>query len=295
MLQAQQPPAPHFWPSDPFDFIDDSEKESGLSIIISPVQMAAILRGLSIEPTEADTGWFMTRAFGALEIVGGALEYVAAGALIITPEPTMLTKVTGWLLAFDGADNVNTGLHDLWTGDPHNTMSYRAVRAAAEGMGLSPDTADKVGVAVEIAVPLGIAAKWAALRIISIRNGWINVAVEDDAGGHIIERHVRRDEIYLKRRLAEKPRMQAASTFTTRTDAEKFISQAMQANAQQIQQWAASSGRTLTLKYSAGQSIGWVLPRATMTMQRTSEMVVVLRRATSGNRVYFVLTAYPTL
>lgn len=297
MLQAQQPPAPHFWPSDPFDLTDAPDKESGLSVIISPMQLAAILRGLSIEATETDTGRFMTRAFGALEIIGGAVEFVAAGALIITPEPTMASKIGGWVLAFDGADNVNTGLHDLWTGNPHNTLSYRAVRAAAESLGLSPESADKVGVAVEIAVPLGIAAKWAALRIISIRNGWINVAAEDDAGGHIIRRHVRRDEIYLKQRLAEKPRMKAASTFTTRLQAERFISEAMRSNASAIQQWAvtAKAGDRLPLTYDAGQAVGWILPRATMAMQQTNRMIVLLERVTSGPKVYFIVTAYPKL
>ncbi|MDE1145016.1 MAG: hypothetical protein PW843_00135 [Azospirillaceae bacterium] len=297
MQQAQAGQSGQWWPVDPYDLTDDQEKESGLSIILSPIQLAAILKGLSIEATETDTGRFLTRAFGALEIIGGAVEFVAAGALIITPEPTMVTKVGGVVLAFDGVDNVNTGLHDLWTGNPHNTLSYRVVRAAAESLGLSPEAADTVGVAVEIAVPLGIAAKWAALRIISIRNGWISVAAEDGAGGHIIERHVRRDEIYLKQRLAEKPRMKAASTFTTRLQAERFISEAMRTNASVIQQWAttAKAGDRLPLTYDAGQAVGWILPRATMAMQQTNRMIVLLERVTSGPKVYFIVTAYPKL
>ncbi|MDE1148628.1 MAG: hypothetical protein PW843_18760 [Azospirillaceae bacterium] len=298
MQQAQTVQGAQWWSAAPYDLADDQEKESGLSIILSPVQLAAILKGMSIEATETDTGRFMTRAFGALEIVGGAIEFVAAGALLITPEPTMATKVGGVVLAFDGADNVNTGLHDLWTGNPHNTLSYRAVRAAAESLGLSPESADKVGVAVEIAVPLGIAAKWAALRIISIRNGWFNLAVEDAAGGHTILKHISKDERYLRQRLIDEPGIPAAGTFTTRFEAEKFISQAVQANSQRIQQWAAAGTKgKLAFTHQAGQTVGWVIPRASGVMTRTSEVLVVLRRVTPAgtSKTYYILTAYPSI
>lgn len=289
--------ASHPWPGSTYDYLrDDGPQESGLTVIISPVQLAAMLNGLSIEATETDTGRFLTRAFGALQIIGGALEFAAAGTLLVTPEPTMLSKLGGYALALDGADNVKTGIDELWSGEAHSTLSYRVVRAAAEGIGLSPDGADKVGVAVEIAVPLGIAAKWAALRIISIRNGWISVAAEDGAGGHIILKHVRKDERYLRQRLIDEPGIPAASTFSTRLEAERFISEAMRVNAGKIQQWAASGkGGRLRFRYDAGQPVGWTLPRATGMMRPSgNELLVVLERVTvPGNKTYFVLTAYP--
>ncbi|TWB42591.1 RNase A-like domain-containing protein [Nitrospirillum pindoramense] len=275
--------------------VTTAQDDDGLSIILSPVQLSAILQGLSITSGETDTGHFMTRAFGALEIVSGAIEFMGASFLMVTPEPTMLTKVGGTAMALDAVDNVSTGLKKLWTGREYSTLTYQGAAAAARALGCDPDTADEVGLAVEIAVPVSIAAKWAALRIISIRNGWISVAVEDDAGGHIAERHVRKEEAYLRQRLVNEPTIPGAGTFVTRSEAEKFISEAMKANAPKIQQWATTNSRVLRLKYDAGQSVGWVIPRVTGTMSRTSKMIVVLRRATTGNKVYFILTAYPSV
>ncbi|MDE1150494.1 MAG: hypothetical protein PW843_28430 [Azospirillaceae bacterium] len=269
--------------------------DGGLNIVLSPVQLSAVLQGLSITSTETDTGHFMTRAFGALEVVGGAIEFMGASFLIVTPEPTMLTKVGGTVMAFDAVDNVSTGIKKLWTGRDYSTLTYQGAAAAARALGCDPETADEVGLAVEIAVPVGLAAKWAALRVISIRNGWISVAVEDKAGGHIIERHVRKEEAYLRQRLINEPTIPGAGTFITRLEAEKFISQVMKANAPKIQQWASTSSKTLRLKYDAGQSVGWVIPRAAGTMQHTSKIIVVLRRATSGPKVYFIITAYPSV
>ena len=63
--------------------------EEGLSIALSPVQLAAILTNSSI--SEGET--FSNRLWGGVGVVGGLLEMGLAGGMCLLPEPTTLSKV----------------------------------------------------------------------------------------------------------------------------------------------------------------------------------------------------------
>ncbi len=66
----------------------DSE---GLQVVLTPVQLAALLEGEDFE----GEGTLSNRLWGAAALAGGAIELIGAAALLLTPEPTMVTKIAG--------------------------------------------------------------------------------------------------------------------------------------------------------------------------------------------------------
>ena len=276
--------------------VDATDSDDGLSIVLSPVQLAAVMQGQSISLAEGTTGNFLSRIFGGLEMVGGAIELVGAAGLLLAPEPTAVTKVGGVALGANGADNAVTGAIELWTGRATSTLTERAAAAAARSLGCDPDTAGKVGLAVDIAVPLVTAFGLGAARAMAIRGGTIDLAAEEAAGGHTIAKHVGKDEAFLRNRLATE-RVVAAGTFRRLKDAEKFVSRAVAANSKQIENWANSSRaiRGFQFEYDAKEVVGTVIPRSTGTLQKSTKIVVVLRKTIVGKKIYFILTAFPSL
>jgi hypothetical protein len=264
-----------------------------LEIVLSPMQLAAVLEGTDLNEAETRANRF----YGALQMVGGALELVGAAALLLVPEPTMVTKVAGGVLTVHGSDTAAAGLHQLISGRPQTTLTFQAAEAAARAMGMDPSGAIKVGMAVDIGVPL-VAGFAGAARVAAIRRGTINLLSEEAQGGHTIARHVARTEAQLQARLAAQPGIKAASTFVTIEDAEKAVSAVLKANRAAIKTWASTAkiganSPAFTLDF--GKTIGQGVVRATGAMTPMSKAIVVLRKVSQGNRVFFVLTSYPAL
>lgn len=265
-------------------------EEDGLEIVLTPLQFAAILENDSIEES---SNW-TNRFWGAATVVGGALEIAGGAVLLLTPEPTTITKIAGGALAVHGADTASTGVMQVISGRTYTTLTSQAVAAAAEALGADPQTAGNVGFAVDVAVPL-IAGFAGAARAIAIRRGAISLAAEEAAGGHTIARHVGRTEAQLRARLAQQPNIPAASTFKTLQEAERAVAAALRANKDAIKVWAktANPGQTKAFAYDAGRVIGQGVVRSTGQMTNMTKMVVVVRKVITENRVYFVLTSYP--
>ncbi len=267
--------------------------EDGLQIVLTPVQLSALLRGEPIPPPETASNHLFTRLIGGAELIGGALELIGSAGLFLAPEPTMVTKAGGVVLGANGLDNAGTGLYQLWTGHPRKTLTQQGATAAARLLGADPGTANTVGIVVDIAVPLVVAGGLGAARALSIRSGLIDLAAEEAAGGHTIARHVAKSDAYLLNRLATES-IPAAGTFATLGDAERAVSDAIRANQVAITQWAASGAqRVLPLTYQAGRDIGTVIVRGATAPRAAQVVRVVLRRTTVARKVYFVLTAYP--
>ena len=270
------------------------DTDDGLTVVLSPVQLAAVMQGGTISQADTLNGRLVSRMFGALQMVGGAIELVGSAGLFLAPEPTALTKAGGVALGANGADNVAAGAFELWTGRSHSTLTERAARAAARSLGCDPDTAETAGIVVDIAVPMIATAGIGAARAVAIRTGTIDLLAEEAAGGHTIAQHVGKDEKFLRNRLATERGIKGAGTFNTLKDAEKFVSRAIRANAIQIQTWASSANpKRLPLIYDAREVVGVVIPRSTGALQKTSKIRIVLDRTTLGRKIYFVLTAYP--
>jgi hypothetical protein len=263
----------------------------GVFIILSPVQLAAVLEGQTVSDTETRTN----RLWGAVTLLGGAIELVGAAALLLAPEPTMVTKVAGGALAVHGSDTVSTGMRQIWTGRPQTTLTAEAAAAACRSLGCDPDTAGKVGTAVDILVPLAAAAGVGAARLIAVRAGTIDLMAEETAGGHTIAKHIGKTEAELRLRLTQEPRITAASSFRNLTEAEQFVSQAIQRNSVAIKGWAqtARAGDARAFVYNVGKAVGQGVVRSTGKMQTMTSLTVVLRKTQIANKIYFVLTAYP--
>ncbi len=249
----------------------------------------------------------MNRIWGGMELLCGALELAGASALLLTPEPTMLTKAGGGILMVHGSDTVSTGFRQLWSGEPEKTLTSQAATSLARDFGASASQAELVGQVVDTAVPLFAATLVAAERIAAVRTGRIvlkdagakpgvDLAEEEAAGGHTIERHIGKTEAELRARLAAEPGIPAATSFTTIHEAEEVISEALRANDASIRTWAYSGGQNkFAFSYSASGPVGYGVVRDSGVMMQMSKVRIVLRQTNIAGKVYFILTAYPQL
>lgn len=155
--------------------------EEGLRVVLSPVQLAAVLQGEHVGAHEI----LVNRLWGGAKIIGGALELIGSGALFLTPELTMLTKAGGVALGAHGTDTLVAGARQVWTGDQQKTLTQQAGEGIARELGATPEQAERTGVIVDVAVPILVATVAAAVRIASIRAGRIVLADEEALGGHM--------------------------------------------------------------------------------------------------------------
>lgn len=80
--------------------------DDGIKIVISPVQLAAVLTDSSV--TDGET--LSNRLYGGLGLVMGTLELAGASALCMVPEPTGLTKAACVVIGAHSMDSINTAV-----------------------------------------------------------------------------------------------------------------------------------------------------------------------------------------
>ena len=270
----------------------------GISVVLSPTQLTAILSGVTLGPDETSAN----RMWGGLKLVAGSLEMVGAAALLVAPEPTMVTKVSGWGLAAHGSDTLSAGLWQVWTGKQQRTLTEQSAAELALRLGADSATAQGVGTAVDIAVPFALSAAVGAARIISVRFGRLSL-LEHEAeagarvGGHTILKHVGKTEAELRARLAAEPNTRTASTFKTLAIAERTLYQAVKANRSAIEGWAirARPGDKQAFFYTAKDVVGYTLNRAHPTWQEARRIRFVLKMESYKGKLYYILTAFPQL
>jgi hypothetical protein len=117
------------------------------------------------------------------------------------------------------------------------------------------------------------------------------LTVSENAGGHLLARHVGQTEAQLGARLSAQPGIPAASTFVTRAEAEAAAAGALDANAAQVSSWvnAGASGRQVL---NAPFSGGMVLQRGAAAAGPGTGVRFVLQSNGSGG--YYILTGFPT-
>lgn len=109
-----------------------------------------------------------TRILGGVKAVGGALEMVAGGALLVTPEPTLVTKAAGVVVAVHGADVASSGLKQVWTGEEESSLTSQGLQAA----GMSKQNAEIVDASISL-IGSGVAG---GLRNVSKVNAITNIS-----------------------------------------------------------------------------------------------------------------------
>ncbi len=271
------------------------QDEEGARVVLSSVQLAAVLTQESI----SESATLSNRMWGGLKLVGGVLELAGAGVLCVAPEPTMVSKAGCVILGAHGGDTTGTGLRQIWTGRDSQSLTHMGTAALARALGADPKTASNIGLAVDIAVPLGMALLVGAARVAAVRAGRINLIQHEavavgGVGGHTLLKHVGRTEAQLRARLLTEKTIPAASTFSNLQMAESAISQVLRANAASIKTWAQTAGQNqrLELLHDVGTSVGYGVVRATGRMINMSKVFVVLKMQTYNGQSYYVLTAF---
>jgi hypothetical protein len=200
-------------------------EQEGLTLVLTPPQLAAVLANGTLEEPS-----FSNRAWGTAGAIFGALEVLGGGALLLIPEPTTLTKVSGGALGLHGIDTFQSGVRQARTGRETDTLNSDGTTALAQLLGVDEETAERIGDGVDIAVPLVVTGALAAARIAAVRAGRISLAGHEAQGGHTIAKHVGRTEAQLRARLAAQTRIPAASSFDSLAQAERAVSGGLRAN-----------------------------------------------------------------
>ncbi|MGF6542168.1 hypothetical protein OKW32_005518 [Paraburkholderia youngii] len=99
-----------------------------------------------------------------MQVVGGVLEMVGAGALCVLPEPTMASKAGCVVFGVHGSDTAAAGLRQIWTGRDTATLTQQGTTKLAEAMKASPDIANNIGLSVDIVVPFSFAGSIRAVH-----------------------------------------------------------------------------------------------------------------------------------
>ena len=112
---------------------------------------------------------------GGVKAVGGALEMVAGGVLLVTPEPTMATKAAGVVVAVHGADVASSGLKQVWTGEEESSLTIQGLQAA----GMSKQNAEIVDASISIVGSGGSGALRNASKVGTVTNATAKASIGD--------------------------------------------------------------------------------------------------------------------
>jgi hypothetical protein len=116
---------------------------------------------------------------------------------------------------------------------------------------------------------------------------------DEDAGGHIIRKHVGQTEQQLRQRLERERNITGASTYTDLPTAERAVGAAIAQSQNEIQNWLNRSGRhsNLVLDYDSPEPIGRTMNRGESQSRVCQHALVILKY--NGPNHYYVLTSYP--
>lgn len=274
--------------------------DDGLIVLLSPVQLAAVLGGHQLSSHEI----LMNRLWGGVQLASSGVQLFGGGALLATPEPTTLTKIAGGVLVAHAADSGVAAIRQIKSGEQTKDVTQMAGEAAAKELGASDKTSYWAGVILDVAVPLG-AGTIGALRVLTIRAGRISLSVEETVSGgpergHTLLKHVGRTEKQLRQRLVDEPKIPAASTFLDKASAERAVSNALRVKKAEIEAWTktarpGSSQKGFLYADPAGRTLGSGVVRATGKLTQMSKVRFFLRLEAHNGKPYFILTAYPEL
>jgi len=267
-------------------------EDEGLRIVLSPVQLAAIIRNQTVNEGET----LSNRLWGGLGVVGSVAEMFGAGVLCVVPEPTMITKAGCIVVGAHSLDSINASLKQLWTGKKTQTATAELSEIAAEKLGASQETAYKVGLTVDLSVPFGFAAMAGAVRIASVYAGRLNLLEhEGSALGHTIARHVGQTPEQLVARLSGPRAPTRASSFRTIKEAEQLISDVFIANRYRMENTVKHMvpESKLPLEHRFNSPVGIYIDKATNQVKNAYGVRVIIKARQYHNKLYFIVTAYP--
>ncbi|SCZ69055.1 MULTISPECIES: RNase A-like domain-containing protein [Photorhabdus] len=274
----------------------DSESENGLRIVLSPVQLAAILSDNTI--TEEET--WSNRILGGASLAAGVVELIGAGALCLAPDPSTLTKAACVIIGAHSLDVMNASASQIITGRETSTETYQEAVNLAKEFGADDYTASEIGLTVDIAVPLSFASIAGAVRVASVRVGRIKLIEHESPtglkpGGHTLLKHVGLSEQELRARFLISKTMKESSCFYDIKIAEKVISNTIKNNQAKITNWTkyAFGGSRLTIDDVSKVPVGIGITKGVEGVDQLYKVRVVLYYSEFNGKPYYILTAFP--
>ena len=273
------------------------QSTEGITIALSPVQLAAVLVDESLSTTET----MLNSVWGGVRVLGGVVELLGAGVLCAVPEPTFTTKAGCIFVGLHASDTLVAGLRQASTGQLGPSVTERGTTAIAERLGVDQQTASTIGLTVDVAVSVTGTALAGAVRVASVRAGRLHLALHEApagsrVGGHTILKHVAQSEAQMRARLAASPpRILQISSFTNLGIAESAISKALRANSLRINTWArtAATGAVLRIEFQLGSVVGQGVARSSTTLRTLRGVRIILKQESFNGMPYYVLTAFP--
>jgi hypothetical protein len=119
-------------------------------------------------------------------------------------------------------------------------------------------------------------------------------ALEPRPGGHVLLKHVGKDEAWLRDRLRREPKRKVVSSFAGIEQAERAISETLHSDVVRIRTWTRISPRNSTLEVSkvVAGDVGYGIRRETGKLTRMNKVIVVLKNETYNGMPYYILSAY---
>ncbi|MCR1568702.1 MULTISPECIES: RNase A-like domain-containing protein [Mixta] len=271
--------------------------DDGMRIVMSPVQLAAVLSDKTV--TEAET--ISNRLLGGLGVLLGGVEMAGAATLCIAPEPTGLTKAGCMVLGAHSLDSVHAAAQQMISGRDTHSATYQLAVSAARQPGADEDTALKIGMTADIAVPIGFAIAIGAARVAAVKAGRVRLIEHESLiglkpGGHTLANHVGKTDSELLARFEQNKRLMMSSTFKNLNVAESVISRALYINRDGIKSALAGGKRgvRLTINYPAGREIGYGYARGNTQRINMYAVRIVIDIQEYNGKPYYILTAFPT-
>lgn len=116
----------------------------------------------------------------------------------------------------------------------------------------------------------------------------------EDAGGHLIERHVGKTEAELIERLRNE-NISASSSFRDLPEAERFVAETLAENQDRIDAWVdGQGGNRLVVNASFDASTGISVQRGDTQAEDVFSVRLVLERSDALDIGYRIITGYPT-
>ncbi|QKJ86307.1 hypothetical protein PMPD1_1348 [Paramixta manurensis] len=271
--------------------------DNGLKMVMSPVQLAAVLSDKSV--TEGET--LSNRLYGGLGLLAGTLELVGSRAFCATPVGRVFTAACV-IVGAHSMDTIQASINQIRTGVNTRTATYRLAVETAKKFGADDQTAWNVGMAVDVGVPIGFSLALGAARLASVRFGRITLIEHESAtgfkpGGHTIAKHVGKSDKELIARFETERRIPVSSSFSNLRIAEDAISKAIQRNRDTIRNAlsAQSPGTRLTIKYPTGEVIGYGFKRGSTQKLYLKQVRLTIVIEQFHGKPYYILTAFPDI
>jgi RHS repeat-associated protein len=99
-------------------------------------------------PDPPSKGW--NRFWGGLRVVGGAIQVVGGAVGGAATSWTGVGAVVGGIAVVHGADDLQAGARQLWSGEETESLTYKGVKKGAEFAGASEETAGRIATFTDI-------------------------------------------------------------------------------------------------------------------------------------------------